>query len=196
MKKPSWIRVPLAASAISLVTAACHTETPTSAVIENAYPTADDASDASKQTTVLKAWWATTLFLDPVPPGAASGLQRTVPDSDFAYAVLAPGWDPASTMPPTRLIPVRSAAKLAVRRGDTLDIAVSDLTFVGDCRAGKALSQDEADFITQRIFPGEFSGLQYDAKSCTSMPLERDAGTADAGDTPIEAGSADAGDGG
>jgi hypothetical protein len=180
MKRLTWIGVLLAFSAGSFATEGCETETPTSAIIENAYPAPDDAGDPSKQTTVFKAWWATTLFSDPVVPGTASGTERTVPDIDFAYAVLAPGWDPASTTPPTTLIPVRSAAKLAVNRGDTLHVTISDVSFLGDCRAGKPLTQEDADFITQRIFPGDFSAVRYDPKTCTATPT--DAETTDGGD--------------
>jgi hypothetical protein len=66
---------------------------------------------------------------------------------------------------------VKSSAKLAVTRGSTLTIGVSDATFVGRCAAGTALSQDDADFITQRIFPGDFAAVTYDAKTCAATPV-------------------------
>jgi hypothetical protein len=155
--------------------AACDTPDPTSAVVENAYPVTDDPRS---QIAVYEAWWAATLFAEPVAAGAASEQERSVPESDFAYALLAPGWDPASGTPPARLVVARSKQKLAAPRGDTLRIVVSDATFAGNCAAGQPLSQEDADFITQRIFPGAFAGSSYDAKTCTTSPLA-DAGTRD-----------------
>lgn len=156
------------AIAAALLLVACETETPTTAVVDNAMPAT---------VSVYKVWWATTLFRDPVASGAESESERTIPASDYAYAILAPGWDPASPSPPTRLVAVRTAAKLTASRGETLHIRVSDDAFVGDCAAGAPLPQDDADFITQRIFPGDFAGLVYDARTCTATPVAADAGT-------------------
>jgi hypothetical protein len=160
-----------------VATTGCETETATTAVVADRYPVIADGGDPSTQLTVYKVWWVTTLFVDPVVPGAESALQRTVPAADYAYALLAPGWDPTSTTPPVILIPVRSADKLGVTRGETLRIEVSDATFVGNCAGGKTLSQDDADFITLRIFPGDFATVTYDAKNCTSTALPSDGGT-------------------
>ena len=49
-------------------------------------------------------------------------------------------------------------------------------TFLGDCRAGKPLNQDEAAVITQRIFPGNFNGGTYDAKTCAFIRDMTDGG--------------------
>ena len=154
---------------------ACDTETPTTAVVDDAYP-AIDGGDPATQIVVYKTWWQTTVFLDPVLPGAESQAQRTVPASDYAYVLLAPGWDPASTTPPAVLVPVRSNDKLAVARGDTLHITVSDATFTGNCAAGKPLAQSDVDFITQSIFPGDFATVTYDAKTCMATPIPPDGG--------------------
>jgi hypothetical protein len=154
--------------------AACDTPDPTTAVVDNAYP----------QAVVYQAWWVTTLFTEPTAPAASSDALRVVPAEETAYALLAPGWDPASGEPPATLVPLRSKTKLSVSRGDVLHITVSDATFDGSCAAGQPLSQEDADFLTERIFPGPFTGLRYDAATCTVHPL----GAADAG--------ADAGDGG
>jgi hypothetical protein len=155
----------------------CDTETPTSAVVDDAYPAVPDGGDPTKEITVFKAWWQTTLFLDPVAPGGESLAQRTVPETDYAYAILAPGWDPTSMAPPTTLIPIRSNDKLSVSRGDTLHITVSDVTFTGNCAAGKSLSQADVDFITQNIFPGDFATVTYDAKTCVATPIPVDGGS-------------------
>jgi hypothetical protein len=153
--------------------AACDTEEPTFAVVDNAYPPPPDGGEASKQTVVYRAWWVTSYFPDPVPGGASSSEQRSVPVSDFVFALLAPGWDPASTTPPAQLVVVKSKVPLSASRGDTLHIVVSDQTFTGSCAAGQPLSQEDADLITQSIFPAEFTGVTYDAKTCTTMAIAR-----------------------
>jgi hypothetical protein len=154
---------------ISLLGAvACDTENPTMVVADNDYPVLPDGGDPTLEMTVFKVWWVTSLLPDPVPPGGEGQPQRTVPGTDFAYAVLAPGWDPSSLTAPSRFVAVKSATTLSASRGDTLHVRVSDDGFVGNCGAGKPLSQEDADFITQRIFPGEFSGKTYDATTCTA----------------------------
>ncbi|HEY3252349.1 MAG TPA: hypothetical protein VGJ91_00290, partial [Polyangiaceae bacterium] len=65
---------------------------------------------------------------------------------------------------------LRSTHELDVDRGELLTFVVSEQATVGDCRAGKALAQEDADYITQRIFPAEFAELSYDAASCTTSP--------------------------
>jgi hypothetical protein len=155
--------------AASLV--ACETETPTSAVVDNGYPA----------TVVYRAWWEVTYFADPVPGGTTSAEERSVPATNVAYAVLAPGWDPAGAAPPATFVALKSKTSLSSTRGETLHIAVSDQTFLGNCAAGQPLSQDDADFITQRIFPGVFAGATYDAKTCTLTPVVAEEAGADAG---------------
>lgn len=150
----------------TLLCAACDAADPSLAVLDNAYPV---SSNTAQQTVVFKAWWAVTEFPDPVSAGQSSDDERVIPESDYAYMLLAPGWNPASTEPPVHLIPVRTKSKVSVARGDRLHIVVADQTVDGDCAAGTPLSQDDADFITQRIFPGDFQGLRYDAATCTAM---------------------------
>jgi len=129
----------------------------------------DDAS-------VYKLWWNTTLIADPVPPGQISAAERTVPSDDLAYALLAPGWSPATGGPPPALIAIQSFGRLSVTRGKTLGIAVSDDTFVGNCAAGTPLDADSAAFIVERIFPGDFAGATYDPATCTTTTPNTDAG--------------------
>jgi len=159
MKKMNHLRV-LAVSSLVVAFAACDTEDASKAVVENGY----------RQTVVYRAWWVATYFPEPVAGGATSTEQRSVPASDFAYAVLAQNWDPASATPPAAFVVVRSKAPLSVARGDTLHITIDDQTFTGSCAADQPLSQEEADLITQRIFPGEFANVTYDAKTCTTTP--------------------------
>ena len=49
---------------------------------------------------------------------------------------------------------------------------ISDQSFTGHCGANTPLAQDDADYIAQRIFPGEFGGLVYDAKTCTAKAAD------------------------
>jgi hypothetical protein len=180
-----------ACAAASLTSTACDTPNPTNAVVDNAYPELADGGDPSTQVVVYKAWFVTTLFTEPVLPAQSSDERRSVPATDSAYALLAPGWDPEGTAPPTALIAVQSKGKLSVRRGDVLHLAVSDATFTGNCAAKQPLSQADADFITQRIFPGDFANVTYDATTCTSAPTPAD----DAGvqGDPSEGGTAEGG---
>ncbi len=148
---------------------ACDTSNPTEAVLHNGYPAGDSTSAASP--TVYKAWWSVAEFRDPVLAGEESAPVRVVEGEDFAYALLAPGWDPASGTTPERLVPVRTIDRPSVTRGDTLRIVVSDTTTLGDCAKSSPLEQADADFITQRIFQGEFVGQRYDAATCTASSV-------------------------
>jgi hypothetical protein len=166
--------------------AGCQTEDPTMVVVDDDYPVLEGGG-AAMETTVLKAWWVTSLLPDAVVPGAEGVAERTVPGTDFAYAVLAPGWDPSSSAPPPRFVVAKSTAKLTANLGDTLHVRVSTATFLGDCAAGQPLSQDDVDFITQRIFPGEFPGLAYDAASCTARAVDEEAGASIDGGAAVPA---------
>jgi hypothetical protein len=169
-----------ALSCVALFVAGCDGEAPTTASVRNDYPAPVDGGAPAAQNVVLRVWYATTLFASPVAPGVTSEEERTVPGEDYVYAVLAVGWDPASGAPPSRVIPLRSKGRLAVKRGDLGLVTVSPATFDGDCAAGSPLSQDDADFVTQRIFPGAFAGLLYDAATCTARAPTADGGAADA----------------
>ncbi|HEX4341581.1 MAG TPA: hypothetical protein VH062_36980 [Polyangiaceae bacterium] len=163
--------------------AGCSTETPTRAVVANDLREAGDGAP-SAQLVVYRVWYSTTYFGDPVLPGAESDEQRIVPGSDTAYAVLASGWEPSSPATARSFVALRSKHALSVARGDVLSIAVSDSTFTGRCDDSSPLTQTQADFITTRIFPGEFAGVHYDAATCTTTSL------VDAGQPPpaVEAG--------
>jgi hypothetical protein len=171
-----------------LAATACETSDPTNAVIQNAYPPVANGGNAATQNVVYRGWWSVTLFANPGAAGATADPERAVASSDYAYVVLAPGWDPGSTTPPTSLLPMKSKAPVVANRGDTLSIVVSDQTFSGNCKTGTPLSQDDADFIASRIFPGQFAGVTYDAAHCMATAIERDAG--------VDATALDAGDGG
>lgn len=156
----------LALALLSCVGAGCDTEDPTAVVVDNTY------ADA----VVYRVWWKAVLFADPVLANESSAEQRGIPATDTAYALLAPGWDPASGAPPSRLLVFKSKEPLSVARGATLRITVADATFAGSCPAGSPLLQSDADFITQRIFPSDFTGATYDAATCTVRRAPPDAG--------------------
>jgi hypothetical protein len=133
----------------------------------------DNASDV----VVYKVWWSPTQFTDAVAPNTSSPTLRTATGEDYAYALLAPGWDLHSDTPPTVIVVVRSKSKLSVGQGDTLHVSVSTNTFDGDCTHGAPLPQEEADLIVQRIFPGDFAGFRYAAGTCTLTPDLVDGGS-------------------
>jgi hypothetical protein len=175
------LRVGLVAVASLLPALGGCDDTPTTAVVENAFAPASEAA-AFTPTSVYKVWWVTTLFPDAVAPGASSEIERIIPAVDYAYALLAPGWSPADGGVPRRLVAVRSASKLGVAAHDVLRIVVSDETFVGDCAAGQPLDDADARLIVERIFPGEFVGATYDPATCTTTIAAHDASAAsDAG---------------
>jgi hypothetical protein len=157
--------------------AACNTSDPSSAVLANDYPGASDAGSADSR-VAYRGWWAVARFADPVAAGQVSDPVRVVQGTDYGYALLAPGWDPSGDSPPATLIALRSTQKLTVARGETLTFTVSDEATVGDCSAGKPLTQEDADFITQRIFPGEFANATYDAAHCRTSPVSASGGGA------------------
>jgi hypothetical protein len=155
----------LALSATPALLSGCETSDPTLAVIDNEYA----AADAAGAVTVYTAWWSVAAFFEPIPAGGESAPVRVVKGTDFAYALLARAWEP-QTGAPAALVPVRSRGELTVERGATLHIRISPSTIDGDCATGAPLPQEDADFITQRIFPGEFSDVDYDAATCSSAP--------------------------
>ncbi len=151
------------ATLLLLLASAC--EVPTTTVeIDNAYP-------ASSKQIVYRAFWQAVRFTTPLAPRAASDPQNTVPASaNTAWVLLAPGWDPRDSAPPTKFIVLESKTGFAVDLDHALTISVDDTTFAGNCGTGSHLDQAEADFITDRVFQAEFTGLAYDATSCTTSP--------------------------
>ena len=156
---------------VALLAAGCDARPQTSVVLDNDYP-----PYTTVPLVVYRAHWQAVSFPSAVAPGASSDAQSTVPASDnTAYVVLAPGWDPTGSTPPTSLVVVQSRDGFGVHLDDTLHIPVDDTSFVGNCAAGSFLSQAQADFITQLVFPCDFSSFHYDAARCTMTP------TADSG---------------
>jgi len=152
--------------------AACDQAPHTMAVLDNGYP-----ADAGTPLVVYHAFWSAVPFQAPVPPGTSSDPQVAEPASpNTAYVVLAPGWDPQSSAPPTSFVVMQSRGGFGVNFNDTLHIPVDDTSFAGNCAAGSFLTQDQADFITQLVFPNDFASFTYDPTTCTTTPIPGDAG--------------------
>jgi hypothetical protein len=152
--------------------AGCDQRPDTTVVIDNDY-----APSATTPLVAYRAYWQAVSFQSPIPPGSSSDAQPTVAASDHtAYVVLAPGWDPDSSVPPTSFVLMQSKSGFDVHLNGILHIPVDDMTFTGNCASGSVLSQPQADFITQRIFtqtifPDAAAPFSYDAASCTMMRI-------------------------
>jgi hypothetical protein len=141
---------------------ACEGPATANVILNNEYP-------AQSGLVVYQAYWQAVLFSSPVPPGTASEAQPTVAASEnTAYVVVAPGWNPSSSTPPSSFILLQSQGGFSVNLGSTLTIPVADSTFSGNCASGSVLSQSQANFITQLVFPRLFEGLTYDAATCAT----------------------------
>jgi hypothetical protein len=161
------IAFPLLLTALP-ATGCANVDTPyTYVVIDNNYP-----PYAPVPLVVYQAHWQAVAVTTPVPPSTSSGPLSTVPASDnTAWVALAPGWDPSSSSPPVSFIVMQSRSGFAVGLNGTLHIPVDDADFEGNCATGSPLSQSQADFITQLVFPTLFQGLQYDAATCTTTSV-------------------------
>jgi hypothetical protein len=162
--------IALVGVALALCASGCDTPD-TTVVLDNEYPASDKPA-----LVVYQAYWQAVSFAEPVPPAASSTAQSTIPASaNTAYAVLAPGWDPASSTPPSSFVVLQSVNGFSVQLDDRLTIPIDDTTFAGNCAAGRLLKQSQADFITGFVFPTVFAGKHYDAATCTTT-LTGDAG--------------------
>jgi hypothetical protein len=200
--KPSLFALTVLLAGFAAALGGCD-DAPTTAVVENGFgvPAASNVGGANlPPTSVVEVWWLTTLFPSAVGPGATSEIERAVPGTDFAYALLAPGWSPGDGGRPARLVAVKSAAELSVAAHGRLRIVVSNDAFTGDCDHGPPLDADDARLITERIFPGAFAGKVYDPATCTTsdVPPQDGLAPADAADdttggldAPADAGAAE-----
>lgn len=160
-----------AALSLAAFAAGCDQAPDTTVVLDNRYPTS-----GTTPLVVYRAYWQAAAFQDPIAPGGSSDPQSTVPASNTAYVLLAPGWDPDGAAPPKSFVVMQSRSELAVPQNGTLHIPVDDTTFIGNCDAGSALLQTQADLIrarifTENIFPGASLAFSYDAVTCTTTPI-------------------------
>ncbi len=134
--------------------------------------TFEDDYPAPSGLVVWRAEWQSVWFDQALLPGQAADPQPALPASpNSAYVVLAPGWDPQSSAPPTSFVVLLSQNGFDQHLNDALHIPVDDAHFFGNCAAGSHLSQEQADFITQQIFRADFVGLHYDAATCTTTTV-------------------------
>jgi hypothetical protein len=138
---------------LALLLLCCACDDATTVVVDNAY--ADD-------TLVDEVWWSQTLVPDQVAPGGESPVYRTTPSLATAYAVLERDGN---------VFVARTSMPLGVQRSAELHVVISPQTIIGDCAASSSarLTQPEADFITQSIFPSRFAGAVYDAATCKTF---------------------------
>jgi hypothetical protein len=135
-----------------IAVALCACDGPSTVVVDNGF---------ADTFTVFRAWWQTTDFPTPVAPSTSSAPLRTVPGTDFAWAVL--------QQPDAGFVAVRSTQKLALEKvGDELHISIAPASVVGLCGSSGALSNVDAA-TSERIFPDELSGT-YDPSTCTFLP--------------------------
>ena len=160
---------------LAVALSGCFAALDTTVVIENRYPpgaTAYVVYRASYKEVGETPGVTGAAFDQPIVPGASSDPQPVVAASENpAYVLLAPGWDATSASPPTSFVVLLSRVGFAVRYGTKLRIPVDDTTFAGNCAVGSMLTQADADFITQRIFPAEFGALSYSAARCTTTEI-------------------------
>jgi hypothetical protein len=167
-------RIAICALLLASFVMACDQHPQTWVVFENSYP-----SSAGTAVVVYRAFWQALAFQQSLPPGASSDPQDAgvlAASANIAYAVLAPGWNPDAGSVPASLVFLQSRSGFEVQLNDTLYIPVDDTTFAGNCSAGSFLSQDQADFLTQRVFtqtlfPDAFPPFRYEAKTCTTTPI-------------------------
>jgi hypothetical protein len=154
--------------ALWIFAAGCDTPQ-TNVVVDNRYPPSQ-----ANALVVYHAFWQAVSFTSPIPPGSSSDPQSAVAASaNTAYVILAPGWNPAAdggSATPTSFVVLQSRDGFGVHLDTTLHIPVDDSAFAGNCAAGSFLTQEQADFITQRVFQGDFAGLRYDASTCATTP--------------------------
>jgi hypothetical protein len=164
--------------AFAALVAACESAPATTVVLDNAYPT----TSPSPLVVYDARWEAVSFAGSPLVPGASSAPQPTVPaSSNTAYVVVAAGWDPDGGATPTSFVVLESREGYSVNLGDTLEIAVDDASFIGNCAAGSHLTAAEATFITRYVFACDFATMSYDPATCTVTPTA-DTGACNGGD--------------
>jgi hypothetical protein len=126
----------------------------------------------STKFVIHDAWWQDASFSgQAIEPGASSSAENTVPASanNTAYVLIAPGWDPDGGTAPTSFLLLQSRAGFAISLSEILHLPVDDEHFEGNCTAGSPLTQEQANFLTHVVFPGDFEGFAYDAATCTTI---------------------------
>jgi len=133
---------------LALAALGCDVE-PTRAVVANELPGGTGAL------VVRRVVYRSSLFLDPVPPGAESAEIRVTSGDEPAYLLLGPQeQDPPDAGAPAPLRVARTAANVTVAPGDRVRIVVAERALVG-CGVGAPLGAAEYAFLAERMFAGE-----------------------------------------
>ena len=127
--------------------AGCQTD-PTEAVVVNALP-----ANAAEPLTVYRAWYLSTLYVDPVAPESQSEQLRVGAGAEPAYALLAVAYDPE--VGPVRLVPARTRENVRLEAGETARVVFSASSSLIGCDGPDGLSREQYEFLAARIFPGE-----------------------------------------
>ena len=185
-KRPAFV---LAMSAVGLgllgLLFGCETDGPTEASIANEFP-----SDEPAPFTVVKVWYKTTLFLEPLPPGQESEPARVATGPEPVYALLARVPSNAVDAGAPRLVVARTRDEVTVPVGEQKRIVLSPTTTLVGCGGPGGLSRANYDDIAKRIFPGD-AVEPFDPAGCTVAPLSRDAGGDSSGTASVDASGAD-----
>lgn len=116
----------------------------------------EDVTDAhvENRTTdlvVVKAWYRSTLFVDPIAPGASSESLRVGAGTEPLYALVARATD-ADAPSAGPLLVARSREPVSTSPGAHEALVVSSETMLVGC-GPDGLSPEERDFVATRIFP-------------------------------------------
>lgn len=158
----------------------CETGGPTEATIANEFPGGEPAPF-----TVVKVWYRSTLYLEPLAPGQESEPARVATGAEPVYALLArvpPGGNDGGV---PRLVAARTREEIAVPVGERRRLALSPTTTLVGCGGPDGLSQADYEYLATRIFPGD-AIEPFDPAGCSAA---RPAGDAAADGSP---GSGDA----
>lgn len=148
MKTKNLVRVALRAGVLSLAVSsmACAPE-PAKASVVNAFP-------AASPNTIVKVWYRTTLFTDAIQPGDESAQKPVGTGSEPAYALIALDYDPEAGTS-SRKVPARTRDSIETKDDDQVKLTFGADTATGPCVGGTPMTQEEYDFIAQRIFPDD-----------------------------------------
>jgi hypothetical protein len=136
-------------------------------VLDNRYPSTSGEPQFVYRAQFMQAQWDTA-----VPPQSSSVPESTLETSgDWAYVLLAPGWDARMDAGPQSFVVLKSYETIAAGAGKDVRIAIDDTTFRGRCAAGSFLTQVEADAITNAFFSDALDGFVYNASDCTTTKV-------------------------
>ena len=120
----------------------------TEVAIANGFPEGPDAP------TLTKTWFRSTLYLEPIAPGATSESLRVGTGAEPAWAILSL-YDPRAPDAPPSITVARTRAVIAIEPGDERTIVISPETAFVGCGGPGGLSPEDYAVARERIFPGE-----------------------------------------